>query len=86
MILRNHGLLTCGNTISEAFILMYYLDRACKNQIDVLSTGLKPNIPSDNIMEYAAGGSLRDYLDKAKKPLNLKNFFEKLDCLQPCVV
>ena len=55
LILRNHGLVTCGNTISEAFILMYYLDRACKNQIDVLSTGLKPNIPSDNIMEYAAG-------------------------------
>ena len=55
LILRNHGLLTCGETISEAFMLMYYLDRACKNQIDVLSTQMKPNIPSDNIMEYAAG-------------------------------
>ena len=55
MILRNHGLLTCGATISEAFMLMYYLDRACKNQIDTLSTGLKINIPSDNIMEFAAG-------------------------------
>ena len=55
MILRNHGLLTCGTTIAEAFMLMYYLDRACKNQIDTLSTGMKINIPSDNIMEYAAG-------------------------------
>ena len=55
MILRNHGLLTCGNTIAEAFMLMYYLDRACKNQIDTLSTGMKINIPSDNIMEFAAG-------------------------------
>ena len=55
MILRNHGLLTCGKTIGEAFMLMYYLDRACKNQIDVLSTGMKPQIPSNNIMEYAAG-------------------------------
>ena len=55
MILRNHGLLTCGTTISEAFMLMYYLDRACKNQIDILSTGMKPNVPSDNLMEYAAG-------------------------------
>jgi|TARA_B100001964_G_scaffold86028_1_gene97021 ribulose-5-phosphate 4-epimerase/fuculose-1-phosphate aldolase len=55
MILRNHGLLTCGTTIGEAFMLMYYLDRACKNQIDVLSTGMEPNIPSDNLMEYAAG-------------------------------
>ena len=55
MILRNHGLLTCGNTIAEAFMLMYYLDRACKNQIDTSSTGMKINIPSDNIMEFAAG-------------------------------
>ena len=30
MILRNHGLLTAGKTIGEAFMLMYYLDRACK--------------------------------------------------------
>ena len=55
MILRNHGLLTCGATIAETFMLMYYLDRACKNQIDTLSTGMKINIPSDNIMEFAAG-------------------------------
>ena len=55
MILRNHGLLTCGSTIAEAFMLMYYLDRACKNQLDVLSTRAENIIPSNNIMEYAAG-------------------------------
>tara|TARA_B100001123_G_scaffold82196_1_gene93702 strand:+ start:16 stop:762 length:747 start_codon:yes stop_codon:yes gene_type:complete len=55
MILRNHGLLTCGETIGEAFMLMYYLDRACKNQIDVLSTKMDSVIPSSNLMEYAAG-------------------------------
>ena len=55
MILRNHGLLTCGETIGEAFILMYYLDKACKNQLDTMSTGLETIVPSDNIMEFAAG-------------------------------
>ena len=55
MILRSHGLLTCGSTIAEAFMLMYYLDRACKNQIDTMSTGMKISVPSDNIMEFAAG-------------------------------
>ena len=55
MILRNHGLLTCGESIPEAFMLMYYLDRACKTQIDAESTGEKLIIPSNNIMEYAAG-------------------------------
>ena len=54
MILQNHGLLTCGSTIPEAFMLMYYLDRACKNQIDILSTRKEAIIPTDNIMEYAA--------------------------------
>ena len=55
MILRNHGLLTCGESISEAFMLMYYLDRACKTQIDAKSTGEELVIPTNNIMEYAAG-------------------------------
>jgi len=55
MILRNHGLLTCGETIGETFMLMYYLDRACKNQVDTLSMGQNVIKPSDNIMEYAAG-------------------------------
>ena len=55
MILRNHGLLTCGETIGEAFILMYYLDKTCKNQLDTMSTGKPIIVPSDNIMEYAAG-------------------------------
>ena len=55
MILRNHGLLTCGETIGEAFILMYYLDKTCQNQLDTMSTGQPIIVPSDNIMEYAAG-------------------------------
>ena len=54
MILRNHGLLTCGKTIGEAFILMYYLDKTCKNQLDTMSLGQPTLVPSDNIMEYAA--------------------------------
>src|ERR1035438_8420254 len=29
MILRNHGLLTLGDSVSEAFELMYYLDTGC---------------------------------------------------------
>ena len=39
MILRNHGLLTLGRTVGEAFELMYYLDTACQIQIDALSSG-----------------------------------------------
>ena len=55
MILRNHGLLTCGESVSETFVLMYYLERACKNQFDTYSMGLELNKPSSNLLEYAAG-------------------------------
>jgi ribulose-5-phosphate 4-epimerase/fuculose-1-phosphate aldolase len=39
MILRNHGLLTLGESVREAFELMYYLDCACQIQIDALAGG-----------------------------------------------
>jgi ribulose-5-phosphate 4-epimerase/fuculose-1-phosphate aldolase len=33
LILRNHGLLTCGRSIADAFMTMYVLQRACEIQI-----------------------------------------------------
>ncbi len=39
MLLRNHGTLTVGDTIGEAFIKMYFLERACEAQILALSAG-----------------------------------------------
>jgi ribulose-5-phosphate 4-epimerase/fuculose-1-phosphate aldolase len=41
MILRNHGLLTLGETVREAFSIMYYLDCACQIQIDAMSGGME---------------------------------------------
>jgi ribulose-5-phosphate 4-epimerase/fuculose-1-phosphate aldolase len=39
MILRNHGLLALGDTVAEAFQLMYYLDTACQIQVDAVACG-----------------------------------------------
>ena len=39
LIMYNHGLLTCGRTIGEAFWLMHTLERACAAQIAALSGG-----------------------------------------------
>ena len=41
MILRNHGLLTLGESVREAFELMYYLDCACQIQVDALAGGME---------------------------------------------
>ena len=39
MILRNHGLLTLGPSVADAFIMMYALETACQVQIMSQSTG-----------------------------------------------
>jgi len=54
MILRNHGLLSCGRTVREAFDYMYYLERACQAQISALSGNAKLRIPSQDIAEKVA--------------------------------
>ena len=37
MIMRNHGLLTAAGSAGEAFMRMYYLDKACEIQLDALA-------------------------------------------------
>jgi ribulose-5-phosphate 4-epimerase/fuculose-1-phosphate aldolase len=39
LILRNHGLLTTGKTIADAFLFMYVLETACQIQLMAQSTG-----------------------------------------------
>lgn len=39
MILRNHGTLTAGRSVAEAFVLMYRIERACRMQIAAQSGG-----------------------------------------------
>ncbi len=39
LILRNHGLLTVGKTVAEAFIRLYRLESACQVQLDAGAAG-----------------------------------------------
>jgi ribulose-5-phosphate 4-epimerase/fuculose-1-phosphate aldolase len=39
MLLRNHGTLAVGETVGEAFVKIYFLERACQAQILALSAG-----------------------------------------------
>jgi ribulose-5-phosphate 4-epimerase/fuculose-1-phosphate aldolase len=55
MILRNHGTLTVGETVAEAFIKMYFLERACEAQIHALAGGTQLiNHPPQGTPEKAA--------------------------------
>ena len=55
LILRNHGLLTVGRTVAEAFLGMFQLERACEIQILAQSGGgdLTP-IPNEIIGRVAS--------------------------------
>jgi len=48
LVLRNHGLLTVGRTVAEAFVWMYRAERACRMQLAFQQSGaeLMP-IPED---------------------------------------
>jgi len=39
MLLRNHGTLSVGETAAECWVGMFYLERACKQQVMALSAG-----------------------------------------------
>ena len=54
MVLRNHGLLTCGATIQQAFNTMYQLELSCRAQVDALSAGEDLLIPSKEVLEKTA--------------------------------
>jgi len=55
MILRNHGLLTCGPTLADAFQEMYQLQRSCEVQIAALAGGARVIIPREEIAIRATG-------------------------------
>ena len=42
MLLQNHGLLVVGRTAAEAFIYHYYLEMACRIQVDILAGTSEP--------------------------------------------
>lgn len=48
VILRNHGLLVCGRTIAEAFFNIYWLESACKVQVDAMAAGAAQVIEFDD--------------------------------------
>ncbi|MFN9503692.1 MAG: class II aldolase/adducin family protein [Rubrivivax sp.] len=39
LMLRNHGLLTVGRSIPDAFLAMYFFESACRIQIDAMAGG-----------------------------------------------
>jgi ribulose-5-phosphate 4-epimerase/fuculose-1-phosphate aldolase len=47
LILRNHGMLTVGETVADAFVAMYYLEASCAIQVRAQTGGELIPVPKD---------------------------------------
>ena len=54
MILRNHGLLTCGASVAQAFNTMYQLEMSCRAQVDAMAAGTAITLPTQAVLEHTA--------------------------------
>ncbi|MBC7727670.1 MAG: class II aldolase/adducin family protein [Microbacteriaceae bacterium] len=57
MILRNHGTLVAGETVGQAFSMMWHLEMAMQAQVDALASGQKLTRPSDALAERIASNA-----------------------------
>jgi len=51
MVLRNHGALTAGRSVGEAFCWMYKLDLACQQQVNALAGGSELHALPDEVIQ-----------------------------------
>ena len=86
MILRNHGLLTCGASIPECFNRMFWLKRACDLQVMFLSCNQQMTRLSDTVIEktwaaYQPGGSRHQ--QQKQGLVEWPSLLHKLDSIDP---
>jgi ribulose-5-phosphate 4-epimerase/fuculose-1-phosphate aldolase len=54
MIFKNHGLLTCGPSVPEAFNTMYQLEMSCRAQVDAMASNTQLVIPDESVLAKTA--------------------------------
>ena len=51
LMLRNHGLLTVGRTVADAFLAMYTFENTCRIQVDALAGGQELTMVDPRILQ-----------------------------------
>src|SRR5262249_1940330 len=54
LVMSNHGLVTCGATIPQAFNTMYQLEMSCRSQVDAMAARSELSIPGENVLAHTA--------------------------------
>ena len=60
MFLKNHGVITVGNNMAEAYRLLYKLERACKTQVLAMSTGQPIHVLEQAVIDKVRTPSVDD--------------------------
>jgi ribulose-5-phosphate 4-epimerase/fuculose-1-phosphate aldolase len=81
MLMRNHGSLTVGRTIAEAFVLMETLDRACDVQLRAQAAGVPLRQPPDAICAKTHDQLLGDGAPEGV--LEWPSLLRRLDAVSP---
>jgi ribulose-5-phosphate 4-epimerase/fuculose-1-phosphate aldolase len=81
LIMRNHGLITVGRDIGEAFVVMCVLEQACVTQLKAMQTGAKLSMPSDVVLDPMA--TKRDGMNERNNDVNWRMFLRMADRLDP---
>ena len=74
MVLKNHGLLTTGETVAEAFMKLYTLESACKVQLLTRACGEDYEFVPDDVAESHA----RDLKDAASYKLAFRALVRRM--------
>jgi ribulose-5-phosphate 4-epimerase/fuculose-1-phosphate aldolase len=54
MFLRNHGILACGRSVAETFNVLYWLEMACKAQVDCMAANTELELPAPDVATKTA--------------------------------
>ncbi len=82
MILRNHGLLTVGNTIAECFNALHRLELSCRTQLAAMAC----NTPLVKVPEAVVEATWRNYQPGTRRPFGVMEWpalLRKLDRIDP---
>ncbi|MFL6689657.1 MAG: class II aldolase/adducin family protein [Alphaproteobacteria bacterium] len=82
VLLRNHGTLTIGKTCADAFMRMYYLEKACSMQVRTLAGGTQPYGINQGVAEKNAAISQAAF-DGLLSALAWPAVLRKLDRIDP---
>ncbi len=82
LILRNHGLLTVGGTVGEAFNWMHRLELSCRSQLAAMATGAKLNAVPAGVLEK----TYLNYQPRTRRPYGVMEWpalLRMLDRIDP---